>query len=88
MEIARLGGALFQNMVHQIPCWARSRSGHARFTLATAALTDAEWVTLGPCIPPDAKCGRKRAYPMREVVNALRRVLRCVLLCVRRDGIA
>jgi transposase len=38
--------------------------------------TDAEWVILGPFLPAEAKCGRKRAYPMREVVNAICYVLR------------
>jgi hypothetical protein len=39
-------------------------------------LTDAEWAILCPFVPPQAKCGRKRAYPMREVVNAICYVLR------------
>ena len=29
-----------------------------------------------PFLPAEAKCGRKRAYPMREVVNAMCHVLR------------
>ena len=39
-------------------------------------LTDAEWAILRPFLPADARCGRKRAYPMREVVNAISYVLR------------
>ncbi len=39
-------------------------------------LTDAEWALLGPFLPPEARCGRKRAYPMREVLNAICYVLR------------
>jgi len=40
-------------------------------------LTDAEWAILDPFFPPDARCGRKRAYGMRKVVNAMCYVLRC-----------
>ncbi len=39
-------------------------------------LTEAEWAILGPFLPPEARCGRKRAYPMREIVNAVCYVLR------------
>ena len=39
-------------------------------------LTDAERAILSPFLPPEAKCGRKRAYSMREVVNAMCYVLR------------
>ena len=39
-------------------------------------LTDAEWAILGPFLPPEAGCGRKRAHAMREVVNAISYVLR------------
>ena len=40
------------------------------------AWTDHEWAILAPFLPAKASCGRKRAYPMREVVNALCYVLR------------
>lgn len=33
-------------------------------------LTDARWAILCPLLPSEAKCGRKRAYPMREVVKS------------------
>ncbi len=39
-------------------------------------LTDREWAILHPFLPATAPCGRKRAYPMREVVNAISYVLR------------
>ncbi len=39
-------------------------------------LTDGEWAILGPFLPVPAPCGRKRAWPMREVVNAIFYVLR------------
>ena len=39
-------------------------------------LTDAEWAILEPMFPPPAKTGRKRGWPMREVVNAIFFVLR------------
>lgn len=39
-------------------------------------LTDAEWAVLNPYLPPNATFGRKRAYPMREIVNAICYVLR------------
>ena len=39
-------------------------------------LTDAEWAILSPLLPPPARCGRKRTYAMRELVNAVGYVLR------------
>ena len=39
-------------------------------------LTSAAWAVLDPFLPVEAACGRKRAYPMREVVNAI-----CDVLC-------
>ena len=54
-----------------------TRRQHSRAELRHGSdLTDAEWVILGPFMPPPAKCGRTRAYPMREVVNAICYVLR------------
>jgi putative transposase len=53
------------------------RRQHSRAGLRYGSdLTDAEWAILCPFLPPQAKCGRKRAYPMREVVNAMCYVLR------------
>ena len=34
-------------------------------------LTDAEWTILAPFLPALARCGRRRAYAMREIVNAI-----------------
>lgn len=54
-----------------------TRRQHSRAGLRYGSdLTDAEWAILGPFLPPEAKCGRKRAYAMREVVNAMCYVLR------------
>jgi len=39
-------------------------------------LTDAEWAILSPFLPREAACGRKRAWPLREVINAICYVLR------------
>jgi transposase len=39
-------------------------------------LTDAEWVLIEPMIPPAQRGGRPRATDMREVMNAVRYVLR------------
>jgi transposase len=39
-------------------------------------LTDAEWAILHPFLPAEAVCGRKRSWPMREIVNAICHVLR------------
>ncbi len=39
-------------------------------------LTDGERAILHPFLPAEAPCGRKRAWPMREIVNAISYVLR------------
>ena len=39
-------------------------------------LTDAQWMRLEPLLPPVRPGGRPRAHPLREVVDALRYVLR------------
>jgi transposase len=39
-------------------------------------LTDAEWQLLAPLLPPPAETGRHRAWPMREMMNAIFFVLR------------
>ena len=39
-------------------------------------LTDAEWAILEPLLPAPAPTGRKRAWPMQEVVNAMFYILR------------
>lgn len=39
-------------------------------------LTDEEWQVIEPLLPPAASTGRPRAWPMREIVNALFYVLR------------
>jgi transposase len=39
-------------------------------------LTDAEWRLVAPHLPPPVECGRPRAWPLREIVNAIFYVLR------------
>lgn len=39
-------------------------------------LTDAEWAILAPLIPPEQPGGRPREVNMREILNALRYLLR------------
>ena len=39
-------------------------------------LTDAQWAHLEPLLPPVRPGGRPRAHPLREVIDALRYVLR------------
>ena len=39
-------------------------------------LTDAEWTILEPLVPPPKLGGRPAKYPRREVINAIRYVLR------------
>lgn len=53
------------------------RRQHSRAGLRYGSdLTPGEWAILGPFLPVAAACGRKRAYPMREIVNAICYVLR------------
>jgi len=47
-----------------------TRSEHDRDDLRYPSnLTDAEWAILEPMLPPPAKTGRKRGWPMREIIN-------------------
>lgn len=39
-------------------------------------LTDGEWLILAPLLPPDRPRGRRRSWPMRELVNAIFYALR------------
>ena len=39
-------------------------------------LSDAEWAMLEPLLPPVRPGGRPRAHPLREIVDAIRYVLR------------
>jgi putative transposase len=39
-------------------------------------LTDAEWALIEPLMPRPRPCGRPRAWPLREIVNAIFYVLR------------
>ena len=39
-------------------------------------LTDVEWQILEPLLPAEKPGGRHRLYPMREIINALRYLLR------------
>lgn len=54
-----------------------TRRRHSREHLRYASdLTDAEWALLEPLLPPPRSTGRPRAWPMREVLNAIFYVLR------------
>jgi transposase len=54
-----------------------TRSEHDRDDLRyPSELTGAEWAILEPLLPPPANTGRKRGWPMREIVNAIFFVLR------------
>jgi transposase len=54
-----------------------TRSEHDRDDLRYPSdLTDAEWAILEPMLPPPARTGRKRGWPMREIINAIFFVLR------------
>ncbi len=54
-----------------------TRRQHSRAGLRYGSdLTDAEWAILHPFLPAEAVCGRKRSWPMREIVNAICYVLR------------
>ena len=53
-------------------CAQHSRA-HLRYQ---SDLTDAEWALIEPFLPPACRTGRKRAWPMREVVNAIFYVMR------------
>jgi putative transposase len=54
-----------------------TRAEHDRDDLRYPSdLTDAEWQILAPLLPPPAETGRRRSWPMREVMNALFFVLR------------
>lgn len=51
--------------------------GHSRAALRYGSdLTDEEWRLLGPLLPGPRRTGRRRAWPMREVINAIFYVLR------------
>src|SRR6201982_778439 len=48
-----------------------TRAHHTRAGLRYGSdLTDAEWAVLEPLLPPRS-CGRRRRWPMREIVNAI-----------------
>src|SRR5579864_6286162 len=54
-----------------------TRAEHDRDELRYPSdLTDAEWQILAPLLPPPAETGRRRSWPMREVMNAIFFVLR------------
>lgn len=54
-----------------------TREQHSRPTARYQTdLTDAEWRLIESRLPPARKTGRPRAWPMREIVNAVFYVLR------------
>lgn len=54
-----------------------TRRQHSRDDLRYGSdLSDAEWEIITPFMPPPAKTGRPREWPMREIMNAIFYVLR------------
>ncbi|WP_333669505.1 IS5 family transposase [Elioraea tepidiphila] len=54
-----------------------TRAQHSRAGLRYASdLTDDEWRLLEPLLPGVPRCGRRRAWPLREIANAIFYVLR------------
>src|ERR671917_1790236 len=54
-----------------------TRRQHSRESLRYETdLTDAEWAVIKPLMPEPCRCGRPRAWPLREIVNAIFYVLR------------
>ncbi len=54
-----------------------TREQHSRAGLRYGSdLSDGEWAIIAPFMPPPAKTGRPRRWPMREIVNAIFYVLR------------
>jgi len=54
-----------------------TRAQHSRAGLRYQSdLTDAEWAVIAPHLPPERDTGRPRAWPMREIVNAIFYVMR------------
>jgi transposase len=66
------------NTLDETSMWTpTTRRQHSRDGLRYGSdLTDAEWAILFPFLPSEADCGRKRAHPMREIVNGICYVLR------------
>jgi len=49
-----------------------TRQQHSRDHLRYGSdLTDAEWAIIAPLLPPVRKTGRRRRWPMRELMNAI-----------------
>jgi transposase len=49
-----------------------TRTGHDRDHLRYGGdLSDEEWRVLAPFLPPPAHTGRRRLWPMREMLNAI-----------------
>ncbi|MEN2987754.1 IS5 family transposase [Tistrella sp. BH-R2-4] len=54
-----------------------TRRQHSRGHLSYPSdLTDGEWEIIAPFLPQPARTGRPRAWPMREIINAILYVLR------------
>ncbi len=78
MVRARCGsGWLFEASLDSLMWTPTTRRRHSRAHLRYASdLTDAEWALLEPHLPPPRTTGRPRAWPMREIINAIFYVLR------------
>jgi Putative transposase of IS4/5 family (DUF4096) len=54
---------------------ARHKRDHLRYG---SDLSDEEWQLIAPFMPPPAKTGRRRVWPMREMLNAILYILSVV----------
>ena len=66
------------NTFDEFSMWTpTTRRQHSRAGLRYGSdLTDAEWAIICAFLPAEAGCGRRWAYPMREIINAICYVLR------------
>jgi len=68
---------VFEAMPEDLMWNPTTRAQHSRAGLRYGSdVADAEWALLAPLLPAQAACGRRRAWPMREVVNTIFYVLR------------
>ena len=68
---------VFEAMLEDAMWNPTTRAQHSRSGLRYGSdVTDAEWRLLEPLLPAEAGCGRRRAWRMREVINAIFYVLR------------
>jgi len=68
---------VFEASLEDIMWNPTTRAQHSRAGLRYGSdLTDAEWAILEPLLPPPCPCGRKRKWPLRQIINAIFYILR------------